>query len=222
MSKCRNCKIEVSDITEYCPLCHNVLEVTDDCKDTYPDVKKKARKLSFTLRLLLFLWILTSAITGYINYQTLEINPRPWSIVVVLSTFYPLYLIFMIARDKGYLHRIFTGFIGANIIVVLIDVVTGFRGWSVNFLIPGTLLLIDLVLIILMMVNHRNWQSYMIYQLLIIFIGIVPLILIKTGVVTRPILSEVAFMSAVLVFLGTLIIGGQEAIAELKRRFHVN
>ena len=30
MSKCRNCNVEILDETEFCPLCHSVLEQTEE------------------------------------------------------------------------------------------------------------------------------------------------------------------------------------------------
>ena len=98
---------------------------------------------------------------------------------------------------------------------------TGFYGWSVDYILPGALILVDVVLIVLMIVNHRNWHSYMVFQLLTIVIGLIPVGLVEAGVVRHPLFSECAFIACVLVFLGTLILGGTQARLELQRRFHI-
>jgi len=54
MSKCRNCNIEVLDETEICPLCHSVLEQTEELENMYPDARLKTKKLLFVSRLYLF------------------------------------------------------------------------------------------------------------------------------------------------------------------------
>nr|MDE6618892.1 zinc ribbon domain-containing protein [Lachnospiraceae bacterium] len=55
MSRCRQCKIEVLDETERCPLCGTVLEPTIEVENMYPDIRIKSRKLVFISRLYLFL-----------------------------------------------------------------------------------------------------------------------------------------------------------------------
>ena len=104
---------------------------------------------------------------------------------------------------------------------MVIDASFGFYRWSVNYVLPGTLFLINLILIILVFANRRGWSGYMIYQILMIFIGLIPFGLIKLNIVTAPVLSQIAFLSSVILFLGTLIIGGRTAVNELKRRFHL-
>ena len=55
MSKCRQCKVEVLDESERCPLCGTVLEPTVEVENMYPDIRVKSRKLVFFSRLYLFL-----------------------------------------------------------------------------------------------------------------------------------------------------------------------
>ena len=171
------------------------------------------------MRLLTFFFFAITIVSIFINYST---NQRYWWSVVVGAVFlYALWIIGLAARDIGYLHRIFSGTIGGILLVVLIDVIFGFLKWSVNFVLPGTMLLIDLVLIILMIVNKRNWQSYMLCQILMIVFGILGLILIYTGVVSHPLVTEIAFLTALIAFLGSLILGGHTARVEMRRRFHI-
>ena len=61
----------------------------------------------------------------------------------------------------------------------------------------------------------------MILQILMILVALVPLVLILKGIVTHPIVSELAILSALLLFLGTLILGGRTARTELQRRFRI-
>ena len=54
MSKCRNCNVDILDETEFCPLCHSVLEQTEELENMYPDARLKTQKLKFATRLHLF------------------------------------------------------------------------------------------------------------------------------------------------------------------------
>ncbi|MFR5116620.1 MAG: DUF6320 domain-containing protein [Eubacterium sp.] len=63
---------------------------------------------------------------------------------------------------------------------------TGFSGWSVNYVLPSAFILIDVTVIILMIVNSRNWQSYIPMQLLIIVLKVfIPFIL--AGILEFPV-----------------------------------
>ena len=46
-----------------------------------------------------------------------------------------------------------------------IDLLTGASGWALTFVFPSAILAMVLATIILMIVNIRNWQSYMMMQL---------------------------------------------------------
>lgn len=227
MGKCKACNIRVVDQKEYCPLCGNVLDLEDKLEaqglgpdfNSYPNVYKRQRAIAVVMDILTFLWVAATIITVFLNYSwNWEFK---WSFIVSAGLLYPLWMVFMIVKERGYLHRIFFGVIGASLLVCLIDGVTGFHGWSVNFVLPGALILVDIVLLVLMFVNHRNWHSYMVFQLLTIIIGLIPLMLIRLHIVRYPLFSEWAFISCVLVFLGTLILGGAQARMELHRRFHI-
>ena len=44
MSKCRNCNVEILDESEFCPLCHSVLEQTEELENMYPNLSPKQRE----------------------------------------------------------------------------------------------------------------------------------------------------------------------------------
>ncbi len=72
-----------------------------------------------------------------------------------------------------------------------------------------------------MFINRRNWQSYIMLEIGMIFLSAVPLLLRWLNIVTETFISGFAFAVSVFLFLGTLIIGDRRARSELKRRFHV-
>ena len=221
MGYCENCKITILDNTEFCPLCHSGLKKREDTISStgYPDVLLKKKKVAIFFNITLFITVATFILNFFLNsILKFDLN---WLYIFSASLLYAVVGLRQIATEAGYIKTIFYYMIGAVILVVFIDAVTGFYRWSVNFVLPGAMLVMDLVFIILMCVNNRNWQGYMLYQIFMIVLGFIPIVLIENGVVTHPLVSEIAFLSAVIVFLGTLIIGGHNAREELKRRFHI-
>lgn len=220
MSRCRRCNVEILDNTQICPLCHNVLEEGEPRENTYPDARVRTRRMKLVSNILLFVTILLGALLGYINYFYL---PGVWWSLISGAGLIYLYLIFRLAviGNSGYKTKIIVMTITGVLYVIMIDIVIGYQGWSVNYILPGGIMLIGIGIGILMIVNHRNWQSYLLFQIFMIVCSIAPLILMALHIVTKPQMSVLAFGFSIFLFLGTLIIGDRRARIELKRRFHV-
>lgn len=220
MGRCRQCNIEILDHTQMCPLCKCVIE-EDKSENSYPDIRFRVRKLNLVVRIFLFAAILTEALLIYINWNFYsEIH---WSIISGAGFAY-LYFVakFALLNDNaGYRSKFLALTIFGVLYVILIDYVIGYHGWSVNFVLPGGLLFIDAFILFVMFFNRRNWQSYIMLEIFMIFFSAIPLVLMWLDIVTETFISGLAFAVSVLLFLGTVIIGDRRARSELKRRFHV-
>ena len=220
MSRCNKCNIEVLDETERCPLCNCVLEQTVEVENMYPNVRLKARKMMLFGRIYLFLAILTEALLLYINYVT---APKMWWSVITGMIFLYGYLLirFAILGKTGYRIKIVVLMMIMILMMVAIDFVVGYHGWSLNYVLPSGILAVDVGILLLMLINRRNWQSYMMLQIFMMVCSVVPVIFAAVGLVTAPLLSQIALAFSVFLFLGTVIIGDRRARTELRRRFHV-
>ena len=220
MSRCKQCNVEILDETERCPLCHSVLEKTVEVENMYPNVRTMTRRLALLSRIYLFVAILVEALLIYLN--VLSDSEMFWSAIPGLAMLYGyLVLCYAILGKSGYKGKIIVLTLIAILMVVAIDFVVGYRGWSVNYALPSAILLVDAGILVLMCINRRNWQSYMMWQIFMILCSVVPLVLYAVGIVTAPLLALLAFAVSAALFLGTLIIGDRRARTELRRRFHV-
>lgn len=220
MSKCKKCNVEILDVTDRCPLCNSVLEQTVELENMYPNVAIKTKKLMFISRVYLFCAILLEAVLVGVNangeFQTW------WSFIVGLGLLYGYMLIrFAILGKSGYKSKVIVLALITVLLTVALDFVVGYRGWSVNYALPIVILVVDVIIIILMIYNRRNWQSYILWQILMILCSVISLVFSVAGIASQPILGEIAFAASVFLFLGTVIIGGERARTELKRRFHI-
>lgn len=221
MSKCKQCNVEILDRTQVCPLCKCVIEQDATTEHAYPDIRLRVRKLNTVVHIYLFLAILAEVLFVYLNYRFYQ---GVWWSVISGAGFAYLYFVarFAVLNDSaGYRSKFLTLTFFGILYVILIDFVIGYHGWSVNFVLPGGLVFVDVVILVLMFINSRNWQSYIMMELFMIFLSAVPLLLIWLDIVTETFISGAAFAVSVLLFLGTLIIGDRRARSELKRRFHV-
>jgi hypothetical protein len=171
-------------------------------------------------KIYLFCALLVEVLLIYINVVTE--SQIAWSAITGLGFFYGYMLIrFAILGKTGYRAKITVLTLMAILIVIAIDFLVGYRGWSVNYALPSAIILVDAGILILMCVNRRNWQSYIMWQIFMILCSFVPIILYLTGIIYVPYLALAALGTSVFLFLGTLIIGDRRARVELKRRFHI-
>lgn len=220
MSLCKNCGIEIHDEATICPLCGFALESPNDHENMYPDVIRTPKKISLAARIYVtaaIVAMIASVVANY--YYTPDVL---WCLVVgggLIVTY--LILKVVVEYEFGYQVKIFTMVFASVLYLLLVDWVFGFTRWSLNYIFPAMILGVDVTALVLMIINFRNWQSYMVWQIFMVVIAITAVILGHFGIITKPLLSWIALFVSALFFLGTLIIGGGRAATELKRRFHL-
>ena len=208
------------DETECCPLCKSILEQTEELENMYPDVRIGMRRLKLFSRIYLFCAILAEAALFCVNLLTE--SQIWWSAITGLAFLY-FYMVlrYAILGKSGYKSKVTVLVILSILIAVVIDFVLGYRGWSVDYVLPVGILVVDAVVLICMIGNRRNWQSYMMWQILMILCSLIPMGLYIKELEQNPYMAFLPLAVSVTIFLGTIIIGDRRARMELVRRFHI-
>ena len=231
MNKCQNCNIMIYDETDICPLCHSVLDDMSEEDQArvrifspkgapYPDIKKRAKRLYFVMRLILFLFI--AAEIGLVSVNYLFTPQFWWSGICGISMIYIyLSMVYWIRHDAGYAAKI-----GLQLSLTIgllwgLDYFTGMTGWSLQWAIPGVILFGDAIVFFLMMLNRQQWYSYTILLLLIMLFSIAIIALYFLGKIANIVLPVICIGVTGFYLLGTFIFGDREFTREMKRRFHV-
>ncbi len=224
MSKCWNCGIEIGDSHYVCPLCKCIVERDEkensDKLYPYPNAEKGIRKAQCAMRIYLLAAILLEVLLAGIDYRA---NGR-WGWVILIGAFLVYgYFILRILLEMSAAYRlkmVLLTFLGVGV-VLAIYIETGLSGWARNYDLPDAFALQDFLIILLMIVSRREWQSYIPLQILIIALCFIPLILYYLGLVTTLTGGVISLAASILFFAGTMIVGGNRARSELYRRFHV-
>ena len=220
MAECKTCKIEILDETEICPLCKSILVQTDELENMYPDARVHMRKLLRLSRIYLFCAIVVEGLLVAVDMNTP--SPFQWSsltgfgLVAVYIT-----LRYAILGRSGHQTKIILMSVLAVLIAVGVDWVIGFDGWSLRYVLPGGIVAVDMGIVLAMIINRRNWQSYIMCQLVTILCSLSPALLTLTELVNGILIPFTPLAVSVLLFLGTMISGERRAWLELKRRFHI-
>lgn len=221
MNRCQKCNLIILDDTDRCPLCQHVLQSDGEpMENHYPDAIAVTKRFRFWENLFLFLSFVVEWVLVGFNYS---LNPQvPWSLVVGLVLIYANVVFRMsVVGKRGYMFKTLSIVILAIVMLLGIDYLTGYKGWSLDYVLPAGILVLDLMLLVLTLANRRNWQSYLMPQLLTLVLSLVPVALRIAGWIQFPYLVWIALMVSLFLFLGTLILGDQRARTELKRRFHI-
>ncbi|MBO4337180.1 MAG: hypothetical protein J5842_03825 [Lachnospiraceae bacterium] len=231
MNRCPNCNIYLYSHPTVCPLCNSVTEELDEKEKysaralfgmgaPYPDMHKKDRVLRFVLRLVLFIFLLAETVLVLINYLTSV--KYPWSLITGVGLLYIyLFLLYWVRHDSGFAAKVGYQLFATQIFLFFIDYFNGFYGWSLQWAIPGIILLGDGIVFFLMMLNKSRWHSYLLLLLLMGICSLAILALYFTNVIHSIIMPLICTGVTAFYFLGTILFGGSSAGRELSRRFHV-
>ncbi len=239
MSKCIRCKIKIADDAVMCPLCHGVLEQDEQVdnvenKDVqpgdltshasrsvmYPDVEIAMRKMRLVTRATVFFAIVAECIAAFINYLTYD--GVMWSIVSGIALIYACFtLIYSVKRNRSHQRKMIVQLVVALVMFLAVDMALGYSGWSVMFAMPGAIIMMDIGIFVLMLVNRKNWQNYIMPQIWMIIVSLICSIPAFRGAVEFPIIIIAALLLSIFCFAGSVVFGDKKAASELNRRFHM-
>lgn len=219
MGKCIKCHVEILDDTPSCPLCCSVLEATDEMENMYPDARVSMRKRIFFSRVYLFCGILVEILL--VALDRMMDSTIWWSAITGLGILYSyMVLRYAILGKAGYRSKLIVLSLIALVSTIAIDFIIGYRGWSVDYVLPAGVVLMDGVILGCMAVNRRNWQSYIMWQIAMILFSLIPMTLYLLGLEKNIFMAFAPLAASLAIFAGTMMIGGRRAWVELSRRFH--
>ena len=185
----------------------------------YPEISYDVDKWKKMTNLFYAVLIAVAACLGVVNYLTY--TGSMWSVIAIACMAYVgMTVRYSIMRHANLGSKILIQTLGAQALLVVIDLMTGYSGWSVDYAIPSTILFADIAIVFLIIVNRLNWQSYFMYQIAITVFSFVPFILWVLGLIDRPLMAIITVIISVLVLTVTVLLGDRRVKNELIRRFH--
>lgn len=105
---------------------------------------------------------------------------------------------------------------------VIWDYMTGWRGWSVDFVLPGVSALVMLTMVLISRVYYKQPKDYVVYFVMASLYGlIVPLVCIAVGITKVTFPSVISMGMAVLMLVGLILFRGKELRLEMEKNLHV-
>ncbi len=186
MQVCNKCKIKIRGRKECCPLCQGKLIETEGDENLAFPILEKKKITSFTfLKVCTFLFLVAEIVFGTINIMT----KGEFSFIgpVMLGAFVVWIDIIATMYLRNNMIKVITFEVFVAIIVdYYVDVKTGFLGWSVNWMIPMTLIGLAIVTIITAFFLKLRLDEYILYIVFDFLMALLQIILVKTGRNTKP------------------------------------
>ncbi|MDL2253243.1 DUF6320 domain-containing protein [Ruminococcaceae bacterium OttesenSCG-928-I18] len=229
MRVCNACHVSVRTGADYCPLCGNVLEggqgeVQDEVSvpavNHYPDLTSQMKQYNFFRRILLFITIFGCLFSALVNVL---VTPGIWWSLIVLAVAIYCWALLPALLRKGtnYARQIVFQVVLTCAIVIAADFITGYRGWSVSYVLPGVLSAGIVATGLMAIFNRTRWSQYVFYQVIVCVFGFAPLVLYLTGIAHSLVMVLVTVGLAMASLLLAVIFGDRTIKNEFIKRFHV-
>ena len=221
MKFCEKCSVSVTGGFEKCPLCQNTLAGENKNEyETFPFVPLVRHKHGLFFRFML----LGSFTAVIISVAVNRMLPQSglWSLFVLAGVACVWFSVAVAVRKRrSILKNLAYQVTIISILAVLWDVLTGWRGWSVDFVIPIAFVSAMSTTAILARLLKMQTETYIIYSCLLILYGIIPVIFVLTGLSNIIIPSMICVALSLISFVSLLIFEGRNMSDELKRRLHL-
>ena len=104
---------------------------------------------------------------------------------------------------------------------MIMDYKFGWNRISVNYVMPLSLMVANVLITGLMYFHRVKWQSYFMYQISLTIWSLLPIIFILCGYITKPFWAIVTFVLSVALLAATILLRKKATSDELIRRFHI-
>lgn len=223
MKYCVKCKLSVAGEPSQCPLCQGVLSERgepDTRGEIFPVIPSVLRRHSLFFRILMMVSVAAAVICLIVN---LILPQHGWWSLFVLAGLACGWISLTVAIHyrrnipKSMLYQI----VVVSALAWLWDYFTGWRGWSIDYVIPIMCVVAMLVLAVTARVFKLNLGSFIIYITIAALFGIVPVVFYARGMLTVVYPSLICVAGSVISLAALMIFEGENMRAELKRRLHL-
>lgn len=221
MKRCEKCRVDVAGDRKYCPLCQNELgEAEGEVREAFPRIPTIYHQYNLFFRILILVSIVAGVTCVTIN---LLVPDSGWWSVFVVAGFICLWVSLAIGvrKRKNIPKNMMYQVVVLSLLGVGWDLLTGWRGWSLDYLFPIVCMCAMLTFSILYRVLHMHLSDVLIYLILDAFFGILPVVFFFTGLLRVPYPSLICAASSVISLSVLLLFEGESLAAELRRRLHV-
>ena len=219
MLRCEKCGVSLSGSMDRCPLCQGPLTGRPE-ENVYPVLPGEERPRRLLARLAALLTVAVLAVCTAVNYC---FPAGGWWVLFVAGGLASAWLVIGVALWKRRSPMKAIVWLLALVLALVLawDWRTGFRGWSVNFVIPCFILCMQLAVVITARALRLRPADYLLYLSICVTAGFLPLIPLLCGALWMAYPSVVCAGLSVLALAALLLFRWRALKGELIRRSHL-
>ncbi len=107
-----------------------------------------------------------------------------------------------------------------SIVSIIWDLITGWRGWSLDYVFPGLTLLIMIFMLTMTKIQQLKTHEYMTYYFMAGCSGLLPIVPMIFGLLNHQLLSVLCMGISVIFLMALLIFRKKDLLTELQKKFH--
>ena len=220
MRYCRNCNVHIREKRDKCVLCENKLEgLQENSENIFPEIPPFYES-HLALKIMIFISIVALVISFGINIIfPSKINWPILFMLVVISIW--VGLIIIVQKRYHIPKKIIWQVIIVSILAVFWDYKTGWRGWSLDYVIPIACVSAMIIMYITAKIMNLSISDYITYIFLAGIFGIIPVLFIIFNLVDISYPSIMSIGASIILLSAILIFQGKEIKSEIIKRMHI-
>lgn len=222
MQYCSQCHLKVRGNRERCVLCGNTLSApnTDEKDvDVFPDIPP-AYESHLALRILVFI----SFVVVIASFAVRIIFPTDtnWPVLVIFGLVSMWLGLIIVLKKRHHIPKTIIWQVAViSLLSVFWDWQTGWRGWSLDFVVPIVYVTAMLVMYITAKIMKLNTRDYLIYALMDGLFGFLPVLFILFRWV-KTLYPSILCVALSIIFLAAIFIfHGDQIKKELNKKMHI-
>ena len=221
MLVCKKCGVQVPGDKRCCPLCQGELAGTPEPeKEAFPKTPPPRYNRGMLKKVVNFTALMAAAVCIAVR---LAFTPGSMWIYSALGGILCGWVTISVAVTLR--TRIFKNLtcelLLLTVIGILWDAFTGWRGWSVDYLLPVCCILTLMADLVLARVLKAEESEYLIHLTVVSLYSLIPFILMACGVIGVRVPAFICTLLAFLVIAALIVFRTRAFFAELSRRMHI-
>ncbi len=218
MLYCKNCKVNITGNHNKCPLCQSDIIGEPGKTNTFPIIREEKHLINLILKITALITIAVSAISVLINLGF----RGSWSLYVIAGFITGWIVIWITVKMHG---NITKNSIWLTVIISILSIIwdmsTGYRGWSIDYVLPIICCFAMIEMFIIAKIMKLRIEDYIVYLIIDILFGIVPLVFLLMNIVKIVYPSLICVAGSIISLAILILFEGKALKAEIVRRIHL-
>ncbi len=221
MKYCRHCKVYIREERDRCTLCENILEeeFKEKSENAFPEIPP-----FYESQLALKIMVFISIVAVVVSFGISMIFPSRinWPILFLFAVISIWVGLIIIVQKRYHIpKKIIWQVVIISILAVFWDYETGWRGWSLDYVIPIACVSAMIIMYVTAKIINLSTRDYITYALLDGIFGIIPVVFLIFDMVNVIYPSIISIGFSIISLSAIFIFQGKEIKSEINKRMHI-